>query len=149
MYLCIYPLTMHLSIYLSIYRLSIWYYSGVELRASHLLGRHSITWVMPPALFPLVIFEISCHFLSGLWSFYLPFLYSYDDKMYHCTQPLVDKGSPELFAWAGLQVLFSWSQPPEQLGLQTSTIMPDLENIFWGKWKILFILTVTQVLLFI
>jgi hypothetical protein len=35
-----------------------------ELRALHLLSRHSTTWATPPALFALVILEIGCYFFA-------------------------------------------------------------------------------------
>jgi hypothetical protein len=42
-------------------------YQGVELRASCLLDRPFSTWVMPPALLALIIFEIkSCFMLASL-----------------------------------------------------------------------------------
>jgi hypothetical protein len=42
-----------------------WCWGLVELRASGLLGSHSTTWVIPPALFALGLFEIVSFFT--LW----------------------------------------------------------------------------------
>jgi hypothetical protein len=52
-----------ISVFLSIVYL-FWVVLGFELRTSHLLSRHSIAWVIPTALFTLVILEIVSHFLS-------------------------------------------------------------------------------------
>jgi hypothetical protein len=57
---------------------------GFELKALHLLGRHSITWAMPPTLFT-VIFQIRspicvCLGWPGLQSSYLRFLLSWDNR---------------------------------------------------------------------
>jgi hypothetical protein len=56
-----------------------------------LLGRHSVAWATPPALFALVIFQRGSHvFAQGhlrLQSSYLCVLCSRDDKhTYHHTQ---------------------------------------------------------------
>jgi hypothetical protein len=49
-----------------------------ELRASHLLGRCSTVWPMPPALSALVILKIGSHFLSKLtWTVILQSSYLY------------------------------------------------------------------------
>jgi hypothetical protein len=46
-----------------------------ELRAQHLLGRHSTTWSTPPALFAPFMSEIGSHFMPGLaWTTVLLFM---------------------------------------------------------------------------
>jgi hypothetical protein len=48
---------------------------------------------------------------------------------HNLTQPLVEMGSWELFAQAGLEPQYSWSLPPKKLGLQTWSTMPGFINI--------------------
>jgi hypothetical protein len=46
---------------------------GIELWALCLLGKHCITWSIPPAFFSLIIFQIGSHFMPGPQSSYLCF----------------------------------------------------------------------------
>jgi hypothetical protein len=61
--------------------------TGFELSALHLLGRHSITWVTPPALFALVTFQVGSHILLRVslrfQSSYLGLLYIWDERHVH------------------------------------------------------------------
>jgi hypothetical protein len=86
---------------------------GFELRASCLLGKHYAT---PPALCVLVIFEIGFHFMPRLaWTaIFLSVLLCMAGMMgtHHCTQPLVEMESQELFTWAGLEMQSLQSLPP-------------------------------------
>jgi hypothetical protein len=72
-----------------------------ELRALHLLGRHSATWAMPPFLLALVIFQVGSHTFAwsqfGLRSSHLCLLRSWNDR--HATIPslLVEMESHYLF----------------------------------------------------
>jgi hypothetical protein len=80
----------------------------VELSASHLLGRCSTTWVMPPALFVLVVSEIGSQFMSGLpytmiLLFVLPCVAGMTGAP-HRTQPLFEMESCKLFAHSGLEL---------------------------------------------
>jgi hypothetical protein len=65
----------------------------------------------------------------------------------------LEMGSQKLFAWGGLEIWSSWSQPPRQLGLQawaTNIWHPALvvfkrgkeiiksvfsKTSFWGRWS--------------
>jgi hypothetical protein len=76
---------------------------GVELRASHLLGRCCTTGSTPPALFAFVIFKIESHFMPELTWTTILFVFFHVLGMagtYHCGQLLVKMGSQELFAGA-------------------------------------------------
>jgi hypothetical protein len=61
-----------------------WMVLGFKLSTLNLLGRHPTTWVMPPALFALVIFQIGscclCLDQPGPWSSCLHSLWSWGDK---------------------------------------------------------------------
>jgi hypothetical protein len=88
-----------------------------ELRASHLLGRCSIAWAMPPDLFTLVIWDIGFCILpmwAWLGSSYFTFpIFTEMTKVHHNMQlSSIEMGSLESFVWTGLKVQFSQSQPP-------------------------------------
>jgi hypothetical protein len=71
--------------FLSLVHSFFFFYSSVlrfELRTWHLLGKCSATWVMSPALFVLVIFQIgSLIFCLGLQSLYLHVPHSLDCRL--------------------------------------------------------------------
>jgi hypothetical protein len=81
---------------------------GFELRALHLLGRYSTSWLMPPVLLFLVIFEMeSCFLPKQVWTtvlLFYTFCHSWDDR-YVTPCPAFP------LRW-GLEVRSSWSQPP-------------------------------------
>jgi hypothetical protein len=79
----------------------------LEFGVLHLVGRHSTTWSIPPALCAVVILEIEYYFLPRpVWISILLFYISchtWDDKHVPPPQLLVEGGdSHELFAQAGL-----------------------------------------------
>jgi hypothetical protein len=102
---------------------------GAELKASCLLGRRFTAWATQPALSAVLIFEIGPHFTPGLvWTTILLFVLPHELEitgMSHHTQPLVEMGSCELLAWAGLEPQPSWCHLT-QLGLQVGVTMLSL-----------------------
>jgi hypothetical protein len=79
----------------------------LELRAFYLLGGSSTTRATPPACFTLVIFEIgySSYAMAGL-DYNLPIYTSQIAWVmgeYHYTHSLIDMGSHNVFACAGLK----------------------------------------------
>jgi hypothetical protein len=63
-----------------------------NLRASHLLRRHSTTWATPPTLLPLVFFFREGLTGLGLRSIYLCLLSSWDYKKEYSFKELPSKG---------------------------------------------------------
>jgi hypothetical protein len=70
---------------------------GFELKASHLVGRHSTASATLPALSALVILEIgSCFLPRPAWISVLLFMLPIAVRMTntrHCAQPLIEMGS--------------------------------------------------------
>jgi hypothetical protein len=93
-----------------------------ELKALCLLSMHSTTWVTPPALSVLVIFEIGSHFMPRPVWIAILFVFSHIagiTGIYHCTQTLVEMGSHELFSF-----VLAWNHDPPNLCLPSSFLSP-------------------------
>jgi hypothetical protein len=113
---------------LKILKLILFYFTsavfGVELKASHLLGRLFTTWAPLPALITLVVFEIvSYPGWPGPWNSYLYFLCSWDDKHW----------SPHpTFNWFKRRVL--WTSPHGSHPRFPGTKIIGLSHHTWSKF---------------
>jgi hypothetical protein len=78
-----------------------WTVLAIELKLLHFLGGH-LPLVTLPLLFVLVIFEIGFHFIPiSFWSVILLSRLPLEARMtgmYHCTHPLVNRGSLRIFS---------------------------------------------------
>jgi hypothetical protein len=90
---------------------------GFEFRALHLQGRHSITWAISPAFFASVILGIGSHIYAptGLDNDSSVYAYHITGMTHVChhNHLVVQMGSHELFALAGLKLQLSQSPPLE------------------------------------
>jgi hypothetical protein len=93
--------------------------TGVWTQGLHLLGRHSLVWATPPALFTLIILEIgSCFLLRQAWTVILLFYISTFPEMtgvYHHTQLFSFEMGPH-------ELLPSPLSPQAGLKLQSSNL---------------------------
>jgi hypothetical protein len=88
---------------------------GFELRDLYLVGRHSSTWAMLPALFALVILE-GLTFCPGCLDNDLPILDFLSSLGWQAWAPhpafTYWNEVSQTFAQAGLELWSTWSQPP-------------------------------------
>jgi hypothetical protein len=95
---------------------------------------------MPLALSATSIFEIrSSLYVQITWAKFLLFILPLVAGMTgagHHAQPLVETGSHEFFAWAGLKLPSFQFPPPKMLGLQAWTTVPSYVLYFKiFKWS--------------
>jgi hypothetical protein len=97
--------------------------TGIELKASCLLGRYTTTWAPWPAFFQLTILDSRILLYTRLaQTAILLFVLSHMVRMTeacHNTQPWVEMWSCEPLAQSNLEPWSFWFLLPEMIGLQT------------------------------
>jgi hypothetical protein len=114
-----YPTMDHAFCFLLEFYSAVW---GFELRASHLLGMHSTTWIMPPVLFCFVIFRIESLVFAQADLDSVPSISTSHITgkrgTYHHTQLISWDGASQTFCSnVSLKLQSSQSPPHEKMGL--------------------------------